>query len=433
MGKGLNGEDLGKGIRQKASGVYEARAQIKGISVEESGIDLISVKQKFQAAKINAENYIDGKSRDYTLNEWYEEWFNTYKVPNIAENSVHPMKNRYKANFAERSGEKNIRKILSIDLQRDINESRESGRSIKGIQDAIGQLSKCFESAKNNRLVDVNPCCDLVIKANKDKDTTKPSERRFLSPEEQEIFLLETENSWYKEMCYIMLLTGLRVGEIGGLKWNDVDFNNKCINVQQSLSCQYYNGVKTIKLTGLKTDNSYRCIPFMGEAEEMFIAQKKKQDAKRKELGARWRGKNEFSDLVFSSTLGSPVIRYIAEKEINNIVHQVNLKEAFKATQENRLPNGFEAAYPHAMRHTFCSNCFRHGMNPKTVQDLMGHRYYSTTIDIYTHIMGNDYSEEAEKYQNIVSGITLIPTHESLGSSGNVVYLKFKDSENGIL
>lgn len=432
MGKSLTGEELGKGVRQKPNGVYEARAQVNGISIAESGIDLALVVQKFQAAKEKAENFIDSKSKDYMLNEWYEEWFNTYKAPNLCQSSVNPMKNRYKAIFEQGSGKKKLRNILSIDLQRDINESRESGRSVKGIQDAIGQLSKCFESARNNRLIDINPCCDLIIKANKDKDK-KPSERRFLTPEEQEIFLLEAENNWYREMFYIMLLTGLRIGEIGGLKWKGVDFKSKCITVQQSLSCQYYKGVKTIGLTGLKTDNSYRVIPFMGEAEEMFLSQKKKQDKLRKELGTRWRGKNEFSELVFCSTMGSPVIRYIAEKEINNVVKQINIKEAFKATQENRPPNVFANAYPHAMRHTFCSNCFRHGMNPKTVQDLMGHRYYSTTIDIYTHVMGNDYQEEAEKYQNIITGISVIPSNNNLIPNDKVVYLKAKYGENGVV
>lgn len=432
MGKSLTGIELGKGIRQKPNGVYEARAQVNGISIAESGLVLEVVLKRFQTAKELAENFIDRKLKDYTLNEWYEEWFNTYKAPNICQTSINPMKNRYKAIFEQGSGKKKLRNILSIDLQRDINESRESGKSIKGIQDAVGQLSKCFESARNNRLIDINPTCDLVIKANKDKDK-KPTERRFLSPEEQEIFLIESENNWYKEMFYVMLLTGLRIGETGGLKWRDVDFKNKCITVQQSLSCQYFKGVKTMRLTGLKTDNSYRVIPFMGEAEEMFLNQKKKQDKLKKELDSRWRGKDEFSDLVFCSTMGSPVTRYIAEKEINNIVKQINTKEAFTATQENRPPNYFADAYPHAMRHTFCSNCFRHGMNPKTVQDLMGHRYYSTTIDIYTHVMGKDYQEEAGKYKNIISGMSVIPTNNNLVPCDNLVYLKPKCDNNGVV
>jgi integrase len=421
MGKDLKGKELSKGIRQKPNGVYEARAQVNGITINKSGTNLNQVKKDFEKAKEKAKNHPNTKKSEYTLNEWYEEWFTTYKVPNLALSSIQPMKTRYKGIFSNGSGKKKLADIKSIDLQRDINSSRESGKSIKGIQDAVGQLSKCFESAKSNKLVEVNPCIDLIIKKNKDRDGNRPTERRFLSPDEQKLFLMEAANSWYKEMLYIMLLTGLRVGEIGGLKWKDVDFENKCIHVNQSLSCQYYKGIKTIELTSLKTDNSYRTIPFMGEAEEMFLSQKKKQDKLREDLGDRWRGKDEFSDLVFTTSMGSPVIRMIAEKEVNNVVKQVNLNEALQATKENREPVYFESAYPHAMRHTFCSNCFRFGMEPKTVQGLMGHRYYSTTIDIYTHVMGTDYSREAEKYQKLVPSTKSSFPKEV---NKNVVYLE---------
>jgi len=72
-----------------------------------------------------------------------------------------------------------------------------------------------------------------------------------------------------------MFLTGMRIGEVGGLKWSDVDFENKCININRSLSCQYEYGNKVMLLTTPKTHNSYRKIPFFGEAEEMYKSQKK--------------------------------------------------------------------------------------------------------------------------------------------------------------
>ena len=54
----------------------------------------------------------------------------------------------------------------------------------------------------------------------------------------------EVEDSWYKEMFYFMCLTGVRVGELGGLKWSDIDFEKKVICINRSLSCSYCNGVK---------------------------------------------------------------------------------------------------------------------------------------------------------------------------------------------
>lgn len=199
-----------------------------------------------------------------------------------------------------------------------------------------------------------------------------------------------------------MFLTGMRIGEVGGLKWSDVDFENQCIYIKRSLSCQYEHGEKKMRLTTPKTHNSYRTIPFMGEAEEMFKAQKKKQDKIKKELGKRYRSDGEFADLVFTTSMGSPVLRYHAEKEIKKVVKAINERESFESVRENRPPVKFDDMYPHAIRHTFCSRCFENDMNPKVVQALMGHQHYSTTIDIYTHVTNTKFEDEIAKFGNAI-------------------------------
>lgn len=204
-------------------------------------------------------------------------------------------------------------------------------------------------------------------------------------------------------MFYVMFLTGMRVGEVGGLRWEDVDFKNKCINVSHSLSCEYNEGVKTLRLTTPKTHNSYRKIPFMGEVEEMLLAQKKKQDRLRKKLGKRYRCNGELANCVFITSMGSPVLRYHAEKECKKVVKAINEVEAFESVKEKREPIIFGDVYPHAIRHTFCSRCFQLDMNPKVVQALMGHQHYSTTIDIYTHVMEKDINSEVCKMESAIT------------------------------
>lgn len=209
---------------------------------------------------------------------------------------------------------------------------------------------------------------------------------------------LEDSNDLISIGIRLTLFSGIRLGEVGGLKWKDVDFKNNCININRSLSCNYIDGVKKIMLTTPKTHNSYRTIPFMGEAREMFLAQKEKQDALRKKLGSRYRGKGEFSDLVFCTTMGSPILRYHAEKECKKVVKEINETEAYEAARENRVPVVFEDVYPHAIRHTFCSRCFESDIKPKIVQALMGHQHYSTTIEIYTHVTQLKFDEEVKKF-----------------------------------
>lgn len=397
MPKDLKGKELPKGIYQRKDGRYEARASINGIKIQLYNFNLKELKVEFEKRKEEAKQGVDKKLSNITLDEWFEEWFARYKVPHIKETSVTPMKTKYRANFGRLIGNMKVADIRNMDIQDVINTMQREGKATSSMRDALGRVRECLESAKNNRIISENPCFDITVPW---ENVSK--ERRFLTQEEQNRFLQQVEDNWYKEMFYIMFLTGMRIGEVGGLKWEDVDFKNKCININRSLSCQYEAGEKTVRLTAPKTHNSYRKIPFMGEAEKMFLSQKKKQDKIKKELGKRYRSNGELSDLVFVTSMGSPVFRYHAEKEVKKVVKAINEQEAFDSVREQREPHYFEDLYPHAIRHTFCSRCFQLNMNPKVVQKLMGHQHYSTTIDIYTHVMQDDIHTEISKLESAV-------------------------------
>lgn len=124
----------------------------------------------------------------------------------------------------------------------------------------------------------------------------------------------------------------------------------------------------------------------------------RKQDELRKELGARWRGKGELSDLVFTTGMGSPCSRYIVEKEIKKVIKRINEKEAVFAVAENRNPKIVRDFHPHSLRHTFATRCFENKMEPKVVQRLMGHSSISVTLNIYTHVLNSKMDEEIKKF-----------------------------------
>lgn len=395
MGKDLKGKELGKGVRQRKDGRYEARAIVDGIKISVIKSNLRDCLIDFRNAKQRAANNMDYKRSNITLNEWFEEWFDNYKKPYMKETSIYPMRSKYYNIFGNTLGNKKVVDINNIDIQSVINDMRDKGRASSSMRTALGIIRDCLESAKNNRIININPCFDIKVYWE-----NKTVTRRFLTKEEQNLFLTKSKsnNDWYYEMLYIMLHTGMRVGEVGGLKWEDIDFKNKCIHIKRSLSCQYEKGKKIMRLTTPKTHNSYRDIPFMGEVEEMLNAQYKKQQCVKKNLGDRWREEVGFENFVFTSSMGSPVTRYIAEKQINKIVKEINEEEMFNAVKENRIPTLFEKVYPHALRHTFCSRCFECNMNPKVVQKIMGHQHYSTTIDIYTHVTNEKIEDEISKF-----------------------------------
>lgn len=362
MGKDLKGKELGKGFYQRKDGRYEARAKVNGKQIDIIDKSLRELKRRFQDEKERIENLIEYRRNRITLNEWFEEWFDTYKLPHVREQSVYPMKNKFYNTFGKYLGDKRLIDITNIDIQNVINILKKENKAHSTMRDALGRMRDCMESAKNNLLIQINPCFEIHVPWE-----NKQIERRFLSKEEQNLFLKNVEHNWYKEMFYIMFLTGMRIGEVGGLMWSDIDFDKKCIHINRSLSCQYEYGNKVMRLSEPKTHNSYREIPFMGEAEEMYRSQMKKVKELKKTLGKRWRAPEGYEDLVFVTTMGSPVLRYHAEKEIKKIVKAINYQESVDAVIEQREPVEFEDLYPHAIRHTFCSRCFEAKMQPKVV------------------------------------------------------------------
>lgn len=385
-------------LRRRSNGLWEARKQVNGNSVRVSGFDKEQVLAEFDKKVQEAENPILISS-DITVNAFRNRWFNTFKVPKIKATSVYPMTRRYERTFGERIGKRKLNSITYFDIQEAINGMMSDGIGVTTIKDALGSLRECFESAKNNGLIAINPCFDIIL-----PEKTDSKQRRFLTVDEQKKFLetAETEYAWYYPMLKVMLLTGMRISEVGGLCWSDVDYENDIIHIRRALYSQYEYGERHLRFTTTKTINSVRDIPMMADCKKMLKLQKKNQNRIKKELGKRYRSEYEegLSDLVFTSSMGSAATRYNVAPIINKIVQSINLREDYESVQENREPVYMKPVSPHALRRSFCTRCFEAGMNIKVVQKIMGHNNYATTANIYTEVMPDKMNEEIELFNS---------------------------------
>ena len=385
-------------LRRRSNGLWEARKQVNGNSVRVSGFDKEQVLAEFDKKVQEAENPILISS-DITVNAFRNRWFNTFKVPKIKATSVYPMTRRYERTFGERIGKRKLNSMTYFDIQEAINGMMSDGIGVTTIKDALGSLRECFESAKNNGLIAINPCFDIIL-----PEKTDSKQRRFLTVDEQKKFLetAETEYAWYYPMLKVMLLTGMRISEVGGLCWSDVDYENDIIHIRRALYSQYEYGERHLRFTTTKTINSVRDIPMMADCKKMLKLQKKNQDRIKKELGKRYRSEYEegLSDLVFTSSMGSAATRYNVAPIINKIVQSINLREDYESVQENREPVYMKPVSPHALRRSFCTRCFEAGMNIKVVQKIMGHNNYATTANIYTEVMPDKMNEEIELFNS---------------------------------
>ena len=382
MGKDLNGKELGKGFSQRKDGRYEARATIRGTKIDMYNLNLSALKKEFAERKAVALRGDIVTAPNVTLSEWYQEWFSRSKSPQLKSEVSRETYNRKATNtYCKLLGDKPIDLISQIDIQTATSELEAQGYTERSIKEALGIIRECMDIAVVNHLIRANPCVSIKI-----QNANACKERRVMTQAEQDIFLNEVKNEYYYEAYKILLLTGMRIGEFSGLQWGDIDFENKVINIRRSMQTAYIKGKKVEELTTPKTANSYRAIPFFGETEQCLRDWKKKQDIYKKKLGNRWRANPAHGDLVFTSTMGSPVTRYVIIHDIRKVVRNINLKEEYLAKMEGRPPVIFEHLHPHAFRHTFATRCFEKKLDPLFVQNIMGHANYATTVS-YTHVL----------------------------------------------
>lgn len=265
-GEGSVGNSSGNGENK---GSYEATATINKVKIHLYGKDLKQLTEDFEREKERVRRETDYRSGEITLKDWFETWFTNVKSHRIKETSVAPMKNSFKRSFSFYIGTMKLKQIRPLDIQQAINTMEQEKVSIRTIRDALGRLRECMEFAVGNQMINYNPCTIVEVPWSYQKAKTEIA----LTQEEQDRLLAEMENHWYKELFYFMCLTGVRVGELGGLKWKDIDFEKQLISIQRSLSCSYCDGVKREMLVSPKTINSTRTIPFIGEMEHQ-IAEK---------------------------------------------------------------------------------------------------------------------------------------------------------------
>lgn len=395
MGKDLRGKEIGKGLSQRKDGRYEARATIKGIKIDIYDMNLSKLKKDFEIEKAKVLRNEKNIRESITLSEWYTEWFEKCKSPQLkSEVSRNTYDRKIRNTFISILGCKKVEDISQINIQEAANELIERNYASRSVREAVGVLRECLDIACVNSIIQHNPCVGISI-----KETMTQSERRVMTHEEQEIFLQEVSGSFYYESYCFLLLTGVRIGEFSGLQWQDIDFENKVINIRRSMTTAYFNGKKVEELTTPKTFNSYRQIPFFGETEKILKDWKKKQDAVKEKLGQRWRCNPSHGDLVFTNSFGSPITRYVIVHDIKKVVDNINQKELYNACVGGRNPRIFKHLHPHAFRHTFATRCFEKGLNPLFIQQIMGHSNYSTTIS-YTHILDDIRNSEVSKVGN---------------------------------
>lgn len=386
MGKDLKGKELGPGLMQLKTGNYYARLFSRKGRREKVFSKLFDAREWLAEQK-----HLDKILRvgNMTVDEWFQYWIVHYKEGIVSDNTVKNYRNRYKINVKNAIGDLKIEEVRKLDCQEIINDMFDSGKYSPGtIELAQITMHAIFKGAVENDYLLKNPAQGLLMRRTEEKE-----ERRVLSTDEEEIFRTYASGTMYDYAYFLALETGLRQGEIGGLKWEDINFEHKTILVNRTLLQESSKG--GFHFGTPKTRTSRRTIPLTNAAVEIL----KQQSVKQTKLMARSRNWDQnWNGLVFTTVNGKPVGNSTFREMMMKIIKNINIDR--KAEAKDGTFEEFRHAYMHALRHTFATRCIESGMQPKVLQKIMGHSTLSVTMDLYVHVsedMGHSEIAKLEK------------------------------------
>ena len=387
MGKDLKGKELGMGLNQRKDSRYQARFTSVNGKRKEKNFDKITEARNWLTEAKYKDSLLN--NCNMTVDEWFDFWLNNYKEGIVANNTKKNYSNRYKNNIKEYIGNIPLADVKNINCQQILNKMFDDGKYSYGTMElTMITLHALFKGAVENGYIIRNPADNLKLKKrNVDDDENN---RRVLTRDEQRDFIKYAKKSIYYNAFSLVLETGLRCGEIGGLQWSDIDLDSGFLYVKRTLLQDskkggFYYGIP-------KSKSSKRKVPLTDEAKNILLDQQKLQ-YKLKHQSSEWH--NEWNDLVFSTINGNPVGASTFRITMIRIVKNINKdREADALGGEYEI---FEHCYMHSLRHTFATRCIEKGVQPKTLQKILGHSSIQVTMDLYVHVTDDHMSEEIKK------------------------------------
>lgn len=370
MGKDKEGKELGKGIIQRIDGSYMAR-YVDRYKKRHTfyGRDLKALRRKLEKARYESEQGVMLLGEGITLEKWFEEYFKLYKEGKIKETTAYRIRQTFSPCRKNMIGMMKLQEIRAIHVQQLINELERKGFAYGTIRLMKALLNEMFRKAIGNGYMVINPCNAVTMP----KKTT--TDARFLTKQEQEMFLEVAKEYMHCDIFYACLASGGRIGEILGLKWTDIDWEKKTLHIQRTL---HYGKTKENEVchfffTTPKTETSDRIIPILPEMEKVLKRVRKKQLRNRMLHASCWENEEPFDDMVFTTQQGRPIRYGDVNRTIKAVIVKANLQEEELAKIENREPFVLKPFTPHCFRHTFVTRCKEYGISYEEIKPYVGH------------------------------------------------------------
>ncbi len=378
MGKDLKGKELGTGITQIKNGNYVGRFVSKsGKRIKKEFKKLQECRRWLANAKHEDELYHGNVTAhsDYTVDQWFSYWFENVKKPSLKYATQRMYTMCYRLYIHDVIGSFSLADVKPMHCQMVLSRMKDKNLSKSTIDETRLVMHMMFDYAEENELIRTNP----VKKSVKAVSAVQTTKKTGLTLEEERKFLEGIKGCVYENQFRFILQTGVRVGELAGLTWANVDFDNHLFYVKQRV---FYVKHHVYDIGEPKTKSGIRMIPLTKIAEE---ALRNQQVVMQGIVPAE----EKYRDFVFLNKEGYPIRDECYNQVIAKICDKV----------------GIRRISVHILRHTFATRCIEGGIKPKTLQTILGHSDLSMTMNIYVETTKDESIKEMKTVENYLASI----------------------------
>ena len=380
--KDSKGRKLDTGYTQRSDGRYCYRYQVDKKMHYLYDRSLADLKEKVKKLRKDLESGIDvSQAHKVTLNDCFDEYINAKrKLRDTTRNNYIYLYNKF---IRESIGQRTVGKITIPDIENYYNSLLDNGMKYGSLKIIHSILKLTFNDAIKRSLILNNPT-NGCLKEVSDNCSTKQEKRFAMTQREQMEFMNYARNSEiysdYVSLFTVFLGTGLRVGECFALTWDDIDFKNRMIIVNKTLTYKVASsGNAELHISPTKTTAGTRNIPMLEEVKKAFLQMRERSLV----LGKCETVVDGYSDFVFTNSRNHVHLPNTINRVIDNVIKNYNKEETQRAKKEKREPFQIRHFSVHSFRHTFLTNYCQYETNLKTIRDVAGHSDISVTMRVY--------------------------------------------------
>ncbi len=381
---------------------YMFRKMIEGNRITITAASLLDLRKQENdlLCKIDKGAKFNTKKAKATLNEYFDYWFTYFAKSGRKATTCTNYKSYYNTYIRETIGEKPITKIVKLDCQKIINEMIKEGKKTSTMMNLKSCLNAVFESAVDEDVILKNPARNLQI------PQTGAKKRTAIESDQIKLFMDYVKTSAQYSYAYpefiFLFNTGVRIGELAGLTWDNVDFENNVITIDKTVNRYRKKDFGfTIALASPKSKTSVRTFPMNSEVRKMLLKEKFKNTGPAAPVpfvDDSGNIRRQVDNVVFANSIGNVWNEPGFLSVINRIIESYN-QEAEENGREKI--NNF---CPHMARHTYTSLAYSAGADVKAVSEILGHASTSVTLDTYTHLT----EEKKRQQEEIVKAIKVL-------------------------